>query len=303
MHPGTTKSLYVETVIDALKEMRKLRFGNIRHFDPRPIAEEEVGLSRLDPQIGSATLIRPRVPVVQEFQALVRDAFRRHNIPKKKGLDIGSGATGYMVSTLLPPEAQSNWVQMELSPKAVAMNREANPGKRVFAGSYLQLADQGITNLLPVITGLSSLDATGHIDHAVEQIRQALKMDGLLLHVQDTRPGVTIVHQELKHSGVPAPYINAFIDDPAAQPNQAVAYGTVKDAVDVIELFRRRLGRAIEQNGGFRLEENAWMTAIGDGTNPKMNRHSELGIMLGLETNEPPINTASAVITVARRIK
>jgi hypothetical protein len=45
------------------------------------------------------------------------------------------------------------------------------------------------------------------------------------------------------------------------------------------------------------------MTAIGPGTTPGMNKHSELGVMVGLEADGANIDSASGVITVARRAR
>lgn len=304
MQQGKDRSMFSIMVVDAMKQLGTIRKGRMHHAVELPMEDEEAGLAALDPQIGSANLVHPRKHVVGCFRALVRDAFHRHALSEEGGLDIGSGASGYMVEKLLPPNAKSNWLQMELSPAAAKMNADAHPGSRVLVGSYLRLSEQGVKEMFDVVTGLSSLDATAYIDHAVEQVRMALKKGGYLLHVQDTRPGVLLVHQELRHRGAPSPYDRIYIDDEKAKPNNTLLYRHGMQAFDVIELFRRRLGRAISDNKGFELVENSWMTAVGAGTTPGMNKYSELGLMAGLEATGPEsIDAASAVITVAKRIR
>ncbi len=303
MHAGTDHSLNSRLVVEALRHNGKLQHQTVDQPPHPSLEEEEGGLAAMHPNVGSVSLVKPRIPVVREFQALVRDTFARHAIPEREGLDVGSGASGYMVGKLLPPNAQTNWVQMELNPAAAKLNSEANPGLTVVTGSYLRLVEQHLTNMFKVVTGLSSLDATAHIDHAVEQIRQALKMDGYLLHVQDTRPGLMVAQQELVHLGGTPPFDAIGMNDPNAMPNNTILYRHGLATFDVIELFRRRLERAIRDNGGFELLESKWMTAVGPGDVPGVDKYSELGVHVGLQSpgGRPPRNSASAAITVARR--
>lgn len=304
MMPGTDRSVFADLAVQALMGARKVVPASVDHFSSLSLEDEEADLADMDPALGSVSLERPRNHAIAACQALVRDAFARHHIPTTTGMDIGSGATGYMYGKLLPESAKAGWIQMELSPAAAQMNRERNPGSTVVTGSYHRLSTQGVTNMLQVISGLSSLDATAHIDHAVEEIRQALQQGGYLLHVQDTRPGLIIAQQEWKHLGATPPYQALALDDPNALANRPIVYRQGALALDVMELFRRRLGRALTDNGGFELLENQWITAVGPGTSPGVNKHIEFGTMVGLQSQGPKnIDAASAVITVARRKK
>ncbi len=302
MVEGTDQSMYSRLVVGALQQAGKLKLKGVAHTAPGlSIDDEEVGLAAMDATMSSVSLARPRAHVLPAFQALVRDAFKRHNLPVDGGLDVGSGATGYMVAHLLPPAAQATWLQMELNPEAAKMNRDNN-SRQVILGSYHKLREQGAQDAFHVVTGLSSLDATEHVDHAVDQIHGALKSGGYLLHVQDARPGVAGVHQQLRHAGEAAPYSVVYLDDANARPNDILLYRHGGVLVDVVELFRRRLGRAIADHPGFELLQNEWMTAEGPGTHPLADKHVELGVFVGVgKQAAKPIDAASAVITVARK--
>lgn len=301
MHIGASKSRFSDVVTHVMLQAGALRDAQILHVDSVPAEDEERGLAALDPGIGSASLVVPRIKVEDAYRAIVRDAFCRHRIPVDRGLDIGAGASGYMAAKLLPPETQNTWVQMELCPRAVTLNRQQNPGRTIVEGSYLRLREQGLSSVFQTISGLSSLDATGHIDRAVEEIRLALQEGGFLIHVQDTRPGRTIVHQELERAGVASPYRATNINDRNAEPNTTISYRCGGETVNVIELFRRRLERALKENGGYDILESDWVTAVGRGSEEGKSKHSELGVCVTLGSERDSIDTASAVVTVARR--
>lgn len=202
-----------------------------------------------------------------------------------------------MVADFIPQNSRPLFVQVETSSEAVGINKAAHSDLVIVQGSYLHLAQNGIRNQ-SVITGLSSLDATQHMELALAQIRDALMTGGYLLHVQDTRPGFNSVEQQLEKEGAHQPY-NAEVLKQSPTNNVALRLETPRGRVDVIELFRRRLGDVINGTDGMELLFNEWVTASAS-TQEKMSRFYDYGIVVGGadRSNE---NIASAVVTVARK--
>ncbi len=292
-----------QSIVDILTKTGNLRPGSRpAYVSDAPIEEEESILSSLDPLIGSVMLERPRERVVDCLRAIVRDAFARHSLPMDSGLDIGSGASGYMVAKLFPFDAQGKWLQMELNPQAVEINKKKNPSLPVMQGSYHRLQKQGVRSMFPVITGLSSLDATQHLAHAVKQIRDGLRDGGSLFHVQDVRPGLDVVHRQLKELAAPEPYATQELQGPTAGLNTVLTYKGQSERINVVELFRQRLGAVIQNTPGLELLENQWVTAGGKNKESKNDRQYSMGIYLELPADRSPIQQASAVVTVARKV-
>lgn len=263
-----------------------------------PEAEIE-GIAKQD-ITASSIFERTRMSVRDGLKAIVSHIFDRFDLPKDKGLDIGCGATGEMVEELLPNTVDKNsWMQIDANPSAVRENRNRHPAAKVQQGSYLHM--DGVRNL-NIVTGLSSLDATCFIDKAIDQIRRALKKGGYLLHIQDVRPGINYGMREAEYMGLEPPYEIEVIKG----HNEPLTYWLQQEYVNVGELFRRRLGRAIENNTGMELVFNKWVNArrfLDSGP----ARWYFLNILLQApyfppETPPIPIEDVSAVVTVARRI-
>jgi hypothetical protein len=299
---NATTSLFAPQVQQLLHQAGELREGTQLPMAALSLEAEETGLAQMDPELASVSLARPREYVLACLQAIVRDAFDRHDLAEDIGLDVGSGASGYMVAKLLPYHAQGTWLQMEICPRSVALNQQQNPGKMIIQGSYHRLVDQGVRNTFSTITGLSSLDATAHLEHAVEQVCAALKPGGHLLHVQDTRPGQLLSQQQLAHEGSPGPWNVVLLRTPNALQNRVIDYVHLGQLVHVQELFRRRLARAIVSCSDLELLESRWVTAVGPASQPAIEKWYEYGTFTGLPTPEGPgYDSASAVVTVARR--
>lgn len=242
--------------------------------------------------------------------ALASYVFRRYEIPLSgRCLDVGCGPTGYMVEELLPisSENKDDWVQIDVNSEAVEENKRRHPGSRVLSGSYLNL---GVSDYFDVVTGLSSLDTTAFPGMAIAQIRDALKArTGTFVHIQDVSPTFIPPLQEMVLSGGGFPFevevmdpamFNCFCSGHLAFPQNIISYvhGDGEPLV-VVELFRRRLGRALLEIPGMETLVNEWFTFIGrsDDSNGGCAYNSGCSVVFpGLR-----YKIASAVVTVARR--
>jgi len=151
----------------------------------------------------------------------------------------------------------------------------------------------------PVITALSSLDATQFPALAIQRIQEMLMPGGHFVHIQDVRPGLGVNFRELNHMGHKAPFR---------------AYGTANGdpfvfiaglgAYSVGELFRRNIGRAVHEAAGMDLLFNRWVTATRDIEGP-ISRIYYLNALIQSAIHEtldmPAFEEASAVVTVARK--
>lgn len=266
---------------------------------PTNIKEELAGIRAQNIKTASSVFERNRVPVRGALRAIVGYAFDKFNLPKSGGVDIGSGATGEMVEELLPQSVtRSSWVQLEANPSAVSENQRRHPNSRIVEGSYLNMGVSG----LDIVTGLSSLDATCFLDQAIEQVRSALKEGGYLLHVQDVRPGKGFGLREMAHMGHKPPF-NAEIPKDVDDPLTYFTDRQKQKAVSVGELFRRNLGRTIENNSGMELLFNRWVTARKPIDGPPALWYF-MNILLRAEYFPPETDQTeevSAVVTVARK--
>ena len=263
--------------------------------------EEEADIARLDSSTASGGFEKNRSEVRGELKAITDFVFREYGLPRENGLDIGSGESGEMVQRLLPIGNNiKTWTQLEVSPSAVEVNSKRHPRSDIRQGSYLSL-DQGDQDLRdrPIITGLSSLDATCFIDKAIEQIRMALSDGGFLFHVQDVRPGNGVVMQQLYDENCRLPYDGYFLN---GGDNKAIAYRVGDSYVSVGELFRRRLGQAISSNAGMELLFNDWITARQAlGRRSKEARFYFLNVLMKLNPDIVDHHSVSTVVTVARK--
>lgn len=260
---------------------------------------EALELGKLPASLASTGLARARTPLIPNLRAIVREAWQRFSLPVgTPGVDVGSGAGGQMVADFIPQASRNAFVQVETSAEAVSINKGNHPDLVIVQGSYLHLTQSGLRNL-PVVTGLSSLDATQHMELALEQIRDALAAGGYLLHMQDTRPGFNAVERQLQSQGVQKPY-SADVLTQSPTENVAMLLRTPEGKVDVIELFRRRLGEVIRGTDGMELLYNDWVTASTPSTEA-FSRYYDYGIAIGNPEPGQQQRIASAVVTVARK--
>lgn len=270
-------------------------------YSPQDIAEEESGIRLQEISSASSHLERTRQPIRGSLRRILKYAFDRFDLPKSGGVDIGSGATGEMVEELLPDVcAKSTWAQIDVNQYAVDANKLRHPYSTIMQCSYHNI---GIKNL-PIVTGLSSLDATSFVDDAIEEIRSSLADGGYLLHVQDVRPGRGYGMREMKERGIDPPYEVEFI---AGTDNPLTYFDANSgDILDVGELFRNNLGRAIQNNEGMELCMNDWVTVRRDLKTPPALWYFMNMLLKADPYFDPgdngPIEDVSAIVTVARRV-
>ncbi len=265
------------------------------------IQEEERGIQAQSITTASLSFEKNRSQVREALQAMLARIFRDFDLPVSNGVDLGSGATGAMVEELLAPIIdKKSWIQVETNPAAVRENRRRYPSSIVVQGSYLRLEEAlHLRDMLDIVTGLSSFDATHFIDQAVDQARVALRKNGYFLHMQDVRPGLGVCFRELEAMGFRPPYKADMLQSNVGIQEPLVY--TLPDGrkMSVGELFRRNLGRAIERNPGMELIFNKWVTArkkLPEGTPGRAYFQNVL--LLGFPI---PLEEVSAVVTLARK--
>lgn len=282
------------------------------------VAIEESGLAdfSLD-QNSSHTYNKNRQVVRQALQAIVAFIFEeidktstQHPIPnrptlepRQTGIDIGSGATGYMVEDLLQPHIDAfkyNWTQIDVNPHAVSENKKRHPQSNIFQGSYHRLTEQGLSGRLSMVTGLSSLDATQFIPEAIEEIRQSLKIGGFLLHIQDVRPGVGAGIREMRHLNIQPPYSVEGVFNRYTRDIDPISYHPChNERFTTLEALRRQLDRAITQTPGMEIILNSWITAqrpISQQEFPGKKYYANMLLQMPELTEQ-----ASVIATIARR--
>lgn len=229
---------------------------------PRDNREEERGLAQQPISTASLAFEHNRVKVERALQSIVGSVFAQYNLPRFGGIDIGSGATGAMVHQFLKPHVNiSSWSEVDVNSDAVAENKRRHPQARIMTGSYLDLGRvKDLPKIVPIVTGLSSLDATQFIPQALSEIREKLGVGGYLLHIQDVRPGLGTPVRELEHMGLSSPF-RAYTLKSNVGIEEPLAYQTPEGLLSVGELFKRNLGRLIEQQQGMRLLVNDWIFA------------------------------------------
>jgi hypothetical protein len=264
--------------------------------------DEERILAGLPFEGSSGGFDRTRRQILPNLKAIVHDAFERHQIRKRSGMDVGAGATGFMRNELLPSDAQSAWIELDVNPEANEVNRRTHFGSTVVEGSYLRLRDTGVSNL-DCVTGLSSLDSTQHLPIALEEICAVLKSGAYVLLVQDVRPGIYSPLREIEDRGGSDPF--TFGELPAALGttiNNIITMRTPDGDENVLELFRCWLGKMIDQTTGLELIENQCVTAR-IGNNQQLSRHyfANMLVQTNLKDSGRSFDEASAVVTVARK--
>jgi len=266
---------------------------------PCNIEEEELHLKEQDPCDASALFEKNRAEVLGTLRAIAGCVMARFDIPRKNGIDVGCGATGGMIHQLLKGLIDEHtWAEVDLNPRAIKTLLERYPRANAFEGSYHRVGNLGLHENLDIITGLSSLDTTQFIEHAIEELQGALKKGGYLLHIQDVRPGLGTGWRELRRKGMESPY-SAELLDKTSNENAVFAYKTPNEVVTTGELFRRALGRALEQNSRYQLLMNDWVRATRKLEGETRGKLYYMNILL---TVREPVEDASAVVTVARKV-
>lgn len=265
---------------------------------PQSTEEEERGIATQSAEVASGEFERTRAQVRDALRAIIGSVITAFNIPcRQGGIDIGSGATGEMVNQLLKPYiqgAESSWAQVEINPKAVAMNRKRNPLATVIEGSYFQLANDLRLQNTNMIAGLSCLDATYFLPQVIASVRNSLRENGYLLHIQDVRPGDGVGFRYMQRHGYQLPYKALML------PNGNPLLYPVQNgmAISVGEMLREELGDAITNTPDMELLYNGWVEAH---RAPPHNiaRLYYLNTLLGVAP--PAEESISAIITVARK--
>lgn len=273
---------------------------------PPPISpqEEADGLSRDGAMRSSGEFERNRKRTEDGLVAIAEYPIERFGIKTESGVDIGSGMTGAMVRTFIRGKLAhiGDFVQLEVNHQSVTRNRSDNPGARVREGSYHELSKIFGEESQDTVTGLSSLDPTLFLENVIGEIRKTLKPGGYLFHMQDVRPGMAPVVQQMQHEGYGPGFSVEELGGCSCNGYPQLSYRTREGYVSVGELFRRRLGRAIESDPGMELVFNDWITArkrIKDGA--MAARLYFMNVFLLLNPQFVTKDQVAAVITVARK--
>lgn len=240
---------------------------------------------------------RNRAKVMRQLRAIVRGIIREYKLPTTNGIDIGSGATGAMIGDLMP--TTTNWKQVEINPAAVKENKRRHPDKDIVTGSYFKLSDIVAPESLDIVTGLSSLDATSFLSTALESIWSVLKPGGVLLHVQDVRPGNGATARWVKRRG----YTGAQDMDMTADGSVYGIHDPKETYISATELLRRELGDVIINRKDAALILNAWTTAKTRTTGTESGAIYYQNVALtGSPQTRLPEMLATAVVTIAKKV-
>ena len=242
----------------------------------RSLTDEESDIARQSTSSASEQFTKNRLPHLEALRAIIASVIREYHVEGKGGLDVGSGATGLMVSQLLPPSSpKGEFTQLELNPAAVEENRKLNPelARNIVVGSYHRIPIRLLDHRQPLelVTGLSSLDNTAYLEGALHEIAGVLAIGGLLIHFQDVRPGEGTGPRELLASGHRAPYnaLAVFRGRPPTPGTRVKTEGLDpltfhvpgEGMTSVVELFRRQIGRALRTLPQWEVLFNDWVTA------------------------------------------
>ncbi len=287
-------------IFDFLRDQEYLQRGEVMlQSMPATIAEELMKIRQQNHVVASEVFEKNRKPFRNALRAIIGSVFADYSLPQSGGIDIGSGATGEMVEELLPSSARRNWVQIEANPASVVENKRRHPASTIVEGNYHQLGNLQ----LPIVTGLSSLDATCFPEDAIEAIRESLKTGGYLFHVQDVRPGVGYGIREMVQMGQKDPWVVEVMGK--SDPLTYFVQGEQR-FVNAGEMFRRGIGRALQKNSGMELLMNHWVTVKKPLPAQEMSRWYFMNVALHAPTfstfDPRPYEEAAAVVTVARKI-
>lgn len=285
-----------EPLIDVAQELsEQLNKGKVLDCQfAKNYQEEEKGFKEHPAEV-STVFERTRKTFREALRAIVGFIFDKYKLPNNNGVDFGCGATGEMVEELCAPFIDKNsWAQIDLCEEALRENKKRHPSSVILSGSYLNAASLNLEGKLNIATGLSSLDASAFMARAIEQIRSTLKEGGYLLHIQDVRPGIGVCIQEMQSMGCTEPYPIKCVPG-ASEP---LVYRFGNEYISVGELFRRRIGKVIENDPGMELLFNQWVTAHKTSSPKKPGQVYYMNMRIATPI---PIDVASAVVTVAKK--
>lgn len=265
------------------------------YYVPPTIEDEEQGISSQDIVRASSHFEQNRSQVRDALRAIVGWVFDEFHLPRSNVVDFGSGATGEMMHQLLRGKVDPiSCAEIELNFNAVEENKRRHPQAAIHQGSYHNVQALGLQSNLEMVTGLSSLDATQFIAHAVEQMSSAIKPGGWFFHAQDVRPGAGTGHREMQFMGIEQPYdVEVF-----ASTDTVLTYKTPEGMLSVGELFRRNLERAVKADPTLELVMSDWVVAKRRLSLKELGRVYYLNALL---TVSVPVEEASMVITLARK--
>ncbi len=263
---------------------------------PESSEVEEREMPKQPIEAASLGFERNRAKVINALRALVRGIVKECQLPTNNGLDIGSGATGAMVGDLMP--SVSNWKQMDINPAAVQENIRRHPKADVVTGSYFKLSDVVAPRSLDIVTGLSSLDATSFIPEALASVWSVLKPGGVLLHIQDVRPGNGATARWVKRRG----YVGAQEMDMTHDGSVYGIYDRKEKYISATELLRRELGEAISARKDAILVMNQWVSAKKRAGGKDLGAIYYQNVALTGSPQTPlPETVATAIVTIARK--
>ncbi len=241
--------------------------GQGERVDGEPDPESERTYFR-DMDMPEATLSfeRNRKRVEPSLQKVMGFVFDHFELPREEGiLDIGSGATGFNNNALRPKDVPP-YLQLDLNPRANRVNAERYTGSwgNIAEGSYYDLPrisdsrfELDLTGKVSMVTGLSSLDTASRMGEAMDRIAETLQGDGFLAHVQDVRPGPWCVLSFCK---------SVYGENPTQAylfPGEVlIGYNVKGEAITTVELFRRAIGKALEEHPRFELLCNSYVTLV-----------------------------------------
>ena len=268
---------------------------------PADYREEEKGISKFNPSVESPQFDRNRTHFREAIRAAMKHYFTEYKLPTENGLDFGCGATGTMVHGFLDKIINKNtWTEADVNPASVAQNKAIHPESRIYTASYHDVSALGLDGNLDIVTGLSTLDATQFIPHAIGQIRQALRSGGYILHIQDVRPGQSAGIREIRAMGQELP-CHCLIVKNSNHSQDFMAFQTPEGPLSSGELFRRQMSRAFKEDGGYEVLANDWVRS-GKEIPGKVSRIYYQNIDLQyIKSEQPATHEAYVIVSLARK--
>ncbi|MBI1970824.1 class I SAM-dependent methyltransferase [Candidatus Woesearchaeota archaeon] len=238
---------------------------------------------------------RNRKRVETSLIKLVRFVWSHYNLPRRRVVEYGSGATGYFDAVLRPREVQE-WLQVETNPLAIAENRRRNPAAQVVEGTYYDIPYRDEE----LIVGLSSFDTASNLSAAIHQVAGALRPGGYFLHVQDVRPGVHFQREYLKKAGIPLP--TKMFEAGKGNPIGYIINGQPSSSTDI---FQDAMGAAIHEHHDLELLTNRYHTLVEfqPGDVRQEVYFLNLYLELGLPPNAPQrLRETTMIVTLAQKV-